>query len=277
MITTYDYISLLHAIMQYGRTIDPRGKEIKELMHIKLIVSPRTNVFSFPGVRELDFLLGYSFKELAWYCSGDRSAEYAQKIAKLWSKITNIDGTLNSNYGYLVYYHKTPHPSLGNVASTPFSWALHSLQTDKNSRQAIMTYNNGGYNYRNNHDYICTQHQAFFIRENILTCYIAIRSSDSIFGLPYNMIWWSLVHQDLYLRLKVQYPELKLGNIEVDIYSSHVYAQHYELVEKMLLVNEARHFLHLQRPIVFPEQNNSIDYYLEQIPKCVEVKNVSHT
>ena len=264
-----NYTSLLQTIMEYGKICSPRGKEIKELMHVKLVIHPNENVFSFPGVRELDFLMAYAYKEFAWYYCGDRNSDYIQNTAKIWKKIVNSDNSLNSNYGYLVYYHKTPHPSLGDITYPAFAWALYSLLNDKDSRQAIITYNNGGYNYPNDYDYICTQHQAFFIRDNVLKCFIALRSSDSIFGLPYNMMWWSLVHQHMLMDLKEKYPELTLGDIEVDIYSSHIYQPHYELVEKMLAVTPRKHWLELRQPVPL---GNPLGFYIAAIPGYLKIE-----
>lgn len=268
-IKAYEYHNLLMDLMSRGHTVNPRGKEIRELNHVRLVVFPDTQIYSYPVVRPVDKLTDYWFKEVAWYMSGDRTPDYIKEKAKLWSKITNPDNTLNSNYGYLVFYHKTPHPSMGNVTMTPFEWAVYSLLNDVDSRQAVMTYNNGGYNFKGNTDYICTQHQSFLIRDYQLNCYIALRSSDSIFGLPYNCMWWSLVHQQLYLRLKKTYDWLELGHITVDIYSSHIYEKHYELVRNMMNTVPEIYSLTLTDSIPL---HKSLDEYLRIIPDLVEIK-----
>ena len=267
----YDYYTLLLKILNEGQVVKPHGEEIKELMHVQFAIQPNCNIYSWPEVRSVDHLLAYAYKEMAWYLSGDRTSDYIKGEAKLWSKITNLDGTLNSNYGYLVFYHRTLHPSLKGTTYTPYEWAFNSLVNDKDTRQAVMTYNNGGYNFDNNHDYICTQHQAFFIRDNFLKCFIALRSSDSIWGLPYNMIWWSFVQQELYLDLLPVYPDLKLGNIEVDIYSSHIYSRHYDLVKKMLSNRHERHFLELQKIMPIGKQ---LEWYLRKEQSYFKVKDI---
>lgn len=227
------YPSLLRAIMSEGKTCHPHGKEIKELMHIRLEVDDP--LFYWKELRPLEKLLAYWKEEWSWYMTGKR-CETAQieKAARLWSEIKNEDGSLNSNYGYLVFYQETEHPSMGRVTMTPFEWARRSLQLDMDSRQAMMTYNNGGYNFMGNRDYICTQHQAFYIRENRLFCYVALRSSDAIWGLAYNMPWWNFVAQQLLLGVRAYYPGIELAPIEVDIYSAHIYARHFPMVEKLL-------------------------------------------
>lgn len=264
-----EYPELLYKIFNYGKEIGPRGEETKELMHMHLVIKPEATIFGYPGLRSLEKIWAYSSQELAWYLSGDRSPEFIQNKAKLWSKITNIDGTLNSNYGYLLFYHKTSHPSMGTITMTPFEWALHCLETDINSRRAVMTYNNGGYNFEPNHDYICSQSQGFFIRNNELKSIIALRSSDAIWGLPYNMIWWSLVQQQLYLKLLNKYPDLKLGDIEVDIWSAHIYKKHYSLVYEMIQKFSNKHFFILKEPF---ELELSIEQYLLMVQKTIEIK-----
>lgn len=242
-----NYIDLLWEIMQEGRQV----RDTKELMHVNLVV-PKGCLYDFPEVRPLNETEKYLKAEVAWYMSGDRDHTEIAKHAELWRKIKNEDGTLNSNYGHLVFYNCTLHPSLGDVCLPPFEWAARALEIDKNSRQGMVTYNSGGFNYTENKDYICSQHQAFYIRDNTLLCYIALRSSDAIFGLTYNMPWWQLVYQQMFLRLQKTYVELRSASIQVTIYSAHIYERHFELVKKMLRcdnIKTYRFFLEKEIPL----------------------------
>lgn len=257
-----NYPGLLHHIRHTGKIIYPHGREVCESMKVQLEIEPGFNIYAFPKARPIEKLEAYLWEELAWYMSGDRQSAHIAKYAGLWDKIKNPDGTLNSNYGYLVFYQKTRHPSLGAVCNTGFEWAKKCLKKDKDSRQAMITYNTGGYNFDGVDDYICTQHQAFFLRDNVLRCFVALRSSDVIFGLPYNMVWWSLVHQQLLLSLQPHYPKIKIGSIEVDIYSAHIYAHHYELVDRMLSEDQERYFLRVQKQIPL---GNQLDWYRDNL------------
>ena len=261
-----DYPALLKKIMSEGSIVNPRGSECRELMHARLAV--KNPIYHWPS-RPLDKILGYWRKEWAWYMSGDREDSCSiARYARMWQDIMNEDGSLNSNYGYLVFYHQTPHPSMGEITMTPFAWAKRSLQLDKDSRRAIITYNNGGYNFIDNLDYICTQHQAFYIRNNKLLCYVALRSSDAIFGLPYNMPWWVFVAQQLRLELLPWYPELELAPVEVDIYSAHIYKRHYNLVETMLSEeHKEESFESVSVPLDYP-----MAYYDESFKTLVGMK-----
>lgn len=266
------YPQLLNKIMAKGDIVKPHGREVKEILHARLEVSPFCNIYSWDEIRPIKKIIAYLWKELAWYLSGDRHALHISKYAGLWEKIKNSDGTLNSNYGHLVFHNRTHHPSLGEITLSPFQWASKCLLDDPDSRQAIMTYNTGGFNFVGNDDYICTQHQAFFIRQNKLICFIALRSSDAIFGLTYNMPWWSLVHQMLRLSLLSKYPDLELGGICVDIYSAHIYKQHYDLVGKMISRRPHKWLLSVNRQI--PIKGAPMDWYERHLPDYVSI-NVS--
>ena len=222
------YLELLWKVMETGDTV----KDTREIMHVQLSV-PSQCLYDFTS-RRLTDTNKYLMAETAWYMSGNRDHTEIAKHAELWRKIKNTDGTLNSNYGYLVFYNHTWHPSLQNICLSPFEWAAQSLEVNVNSRQGIITYNTGGFNYIGNMDYICSQHQAFYIRKDTLLCYVALRSSDAIYGLTYNMPWWQLVYQQMFLRLKKKYPYLKRSSIEVTIYSAHIYNKHFKLVKNIL-------------------------------------------
>ena len=265
-----EYVHLLKEIMREGKTISPRGQEVKEIMHVKLDVGQRC-LYDF-AARPLEKVWAYTQKELAWYLSGDRNSSAIVQHAKMWGEIQNPDKTVNSNYGYLVFYRRGIHPSMGTrqVKVHPgFEWAARSLEKDSNSRQAIITYNSGGYCFDGVLDFICSQHQAFFIRENRLLCYIALRSSDAIFGLAHNMPWWQLVYQMLHLRLLNTYPNLQAQHITVDIYSAHVYERHYELVRNMIRSKPKRlKFIVSECPPLHKSQQ----WYEQNLNKFVKVR-----
>jgi thymidylate synthase len=273
-----NYPELLKSILYYGKEVSPRNRTVRELVKVQLTIPPDCNIYAWPGIRPIEKIESYLWEELAWYMSGNRLAKHIAKFAGLWEKIKNSDGTLNSNYGFLVFYNATAHPSLGRVTHTPFEWARRALINDQDSRQAIITYNTGGFNFDGNDDYICTQHQSFLIRNNTLHCFVALRSSDAIFGLTFNMPWWSLVQQQLWLSLRNYYPDLKIGHIEVDIYSAHIYAHHFELVREMTSKKPDYYRLKVENTIplgALNEERCDLDWYRKNIKNYVSVDGVN--
>lgn len=251
------YTQLLHEILRYGS----KNRDTIELMHVPLRV-PSSCLYQFEKVRPLSKTAEYMMAEFAWYLSGDRDHTEIAKHAELWRKIKNEDGTLNSNYGHLVFYNRSIHPSLGDICLSPFEWAARCLEKDVDSRQGMVTYNTGGFNYPGNKDYICSQHQAFYIRNGKLLCYIALRSSDAIYGLTYNMPWWQFVYQQMFLRLRKTYPSLELTDIKVTIYSAHIYTKHINLVEDMLAEDYKEYNFLLEQPIPLGQDH---DWYKENL------------
>lgn len=128
-----NYPELLLALIKSESIISPRGEKTKELMNVSFQCSAQENAYDFYGVRGINKLTDYWFKELAWFMSGVRDTEFIEQHAKLWKNIKNADGTANSNYGWLVFYNKNEH------GVTPYEWAKTSLLHDEHSRKAVIT------------------------------------------------------------------------------------------------------------------------------------------
>lgn len=248
-----DYFRLLWEIINNGKVTNPRGLETKEIINARLTID-NYNFWSLPE-RPLKKTLPYLYGELAWYFSGSRLASDIGKYSKFWLKLADKDGIVNSNYGYLVYYKSNKN------GLTSFEWAAQTLAKDPHSRQAIILYNDRDSYYKGNKDFICTQLQHFLIREGVLYSIIYLRSSDAILGLSYDIPWWSIVHQSM-----AMYLDVKPGKIDVNIGSSHIYANKYKIVADML-VNPEHNFFHLElkKPIPlkmgFPWYESNINNY----------------
>jgi thymidylate synthase len=250
-----DFYDLLDNINMMGKEVRPRGHLTKELINQRLILDGE-NMFSTPVHRPYAEVYRYWFAETCWKMSGDYTADKILKYAKMWGDIRNEDGTVNSNYGYRIFYRKNSR------GLTAFEFALTCLQADKETRNAIMIFNEPDLCYNGNKDFICSQYMHFMIRENKLICIVGLRSSDAILGLYYNCPFWSLVHQQLYLQLKPLYAGLLLGRIEVNIDSAHIYEKHFELVKNILSSPRERYFI--QWPGIIP-LNKTFEWYHDNL------------
>lgn len=265
------YFQLLNEIYKLGKVVDPnensnnpnRKEAIHELINVQLEIE-KNNIFCVDEIRPLTAVREYLMGEMAWYFSGDRTTSYIAKYSKFWNKISNEDGTSNSNYGNLIFYKKSSHP----LHSTPFEWAREALENDKHSRQGLVLYNSRDFNYRGNKDYICSQYQHFLIRGNKLICIIGLRSSDAIYGLTYNIPWWSIVHQTMLLSLREHYPELEEGKIYVNISSAHIYESKIGLVGDMLNHPKKEYRLELNKIIPL---GKGFNWYEEQIKNYIDI------
>jgi len=233
-----DYFQLLKHISDTGIETSPRGIKTKEVLNAHLTID-NYNFFAVPPDRPLEKVSRYLYGELAWYFSGSCFVADIAPYSKFWEKIANDKGIVNSNYGYLVFYKVTKN------GYTPYSWAKEQLLRDPNSRQAIILYNDKDGYYSGNKDFICTQLQHFFIRDNKLHSFIYLRSSDAILGLTYDIPWWSVVQQNLAHELNVE-----VGKLEVTIGSAHFYENKYELVKTIIeSENKEKYFVKLLQPI----------------------------
>lgn len=260
-----DFYGLIKNIYENGKEVRPRGYLTKELIGTKLVIYDY-NLFATPEHRSIESVFDYLYNETCWYLSGDCNPEKIIPHAKMWGDIRNEDGNINSNYGHRVFYRKNSRGLSG------FDFALTCLQNDRESRNAIIIYNEPDLCYPGNKDFICSQHQHFMIRDNELICLVSLRSSDSVFGLYYNCPWWSLVHQQMFNSLKMLYRDLRLGKIEVTINSSHIYERHFGLVEKILSSPKEKYFIkwHSLIPLGRP-----FDYYKENLKSYFTLNKIS--
>ena len=166
----------------------------------------------------------YFAGEMAWYLHRDTNIDYINKFSGFWKGITN-PGTneINSNYGALV------------INDDQIGWVVDSLLADKNSRQAIMFFNQPKFQFEGNKDFVCTMYANFFIRSNRLHMKVQMRSNDVFYGLTFDAPFFSFLMQSVYLILKKneKYSDLTLGTYHHFADNIHYYERHFELADKI--------------------------------------------
>jgi len=224
-----EYFDLLKMLHLKGKIIAPAGKQaIKELINVQLAIKD-ANIFCTKHVRPLEKVMQYWLGELAWYLSCSPKAEDIAPYSKFWLKLADIDGNVNSNYGHAVF-----NKPVGGSMSTAFGWASEQLKRDPFSKRAIIIYNGLDCCYDGNKDFLCTQNQHFFIRGGELTSLVSMRSSDAIYGLTYDIPWWATLQKIMHFSLIGKYPNLKNGETYVNIGTSHIYENKWQLVKDMI-------------------------------------------
>lgn len=134
----------------------------------------------------------YLAREFVAYFKGSLKAEDGlAKASKFWMSLTDDDGNVNSNYGYYVFYE--PVEGYGNQ----YNWAKHVLMANRDSRRAIININQN-YHKSDTKDFPCTVGIQFYIKNNALYCETTSRSTDVITGLPYDMGFFSFIHELLW-------------------------------------------------------------------------------
>lgn len=200
----------------------------------------------------------YQTNELEWFISQSRNVEdlksFAGFIPKIWNDIADVEGIINSNYGWCC---------LSKENGSQFYNAMKHLEKDKNSRRAIMIYNRPsmhndwsiGRTYGTNTkkiitqnyywhyliskeykelrgDFMCCQNNHFIIRDNKLIMTVHMRSLDAVYGYNADYIWFDWIFNKAVQYLKKTYPELERGEMVIYADSVHVYEMHYKDLEK---------------------------------------------
>ena len=92
---------ILHKLWHLGNKVAPRGLPCKELTDFHYTLPPRVRFMCFDhrGLK-----MDYVKQELVWYLNGDRRDVSIGKVAMMWQGLINEDGTINSNYGYYLFW-----------------------------------------------------------------------------------------------------------------------------------------------------------------------------
>jgi thymidylate synthase len=103
------------------------------------------------------------------------------------------------------------------------------LKADPETRQAIMNYNQPRHKYAGNKDFVCTISQEFRADQwGNLNTVVHMRSNDLIFGLTFDLPWFSYVQ-----KLIADEVGLKIGSYSHFASSLHVYERHFDMLREI--------------------------------------------
>jgi thymidylate synthase len=227
----------------------PRNQSIKEKLNCSIEINNPT--YGLYRNERRSSMYKYIAAELVWYFSGDNKLEFIEKYAKFWETIKNEDDTLNSAYGNLIF------KELNEYGLTQWEWATSSLLKDKDTRQAILHFNNSSHQYSTNKDVVCTMYGIFHIRNNKLEFTLHMRSNDVILGLPTDMAFFTLLHQQMHSYLKKEY------KIEIS-FPAKLYEETFQPLKALFIRHEGSH-------VVFGHKGNS-PLFQQEISSMIEAK-----
>ena len=208
----------------------PRGMPIREWLGASFsILQPSSDpITTLDPTRDL-VVSAYTAKEFALYDSGTRSVEDFAAAAKFWRGLANEDGTINSAYGYLVWFR----PLLPG-GKTPWQWCVESIKADPDTRQAVLYFNTPDFAKTGTKDFPCTMSAQFFLRGGRLDLLVYMRSQDLVLGYPYDIAWFcSLMDRMVADLAKAGIPAVK-GVYHHRVGSLHLYMKNQELARKMV-------------------------------------------
>lgn len=164
----------------------------------------------------------YIEREIKWYHSMSRNVnDIPGGPPTAWKACAASDGTINSNYGYLIWSEEN-HDQYKNV--------LTELKRAPESRRAQMIYTRPSiwkeYNRDGMSDFICTDSVQYFIRDGRVIADVRMRSNDVVFGYKNDKSWQDYVHTQLANELG-----LPVGPMIWHAGSLHVYERHWDLID----------------------------------------------
>ena len=224
--TSEAYLATLRDVYDTGVKCQPRGHLCRECVDYMFeVLSPDSRPIVTACEERNDKIVEYQRAEFGLYLDGVVDADvWAERASKFWKKIANPDGTINSNYGKLIFHDRSLPDGL-----TPFEWAAERLVDDLHSRQAYIRVSLPRHQWSGNKDQVCTMHVNFLVRFGQLHATTVIRSNDVVRGLVYDMPWFVYVQQLLADRIGVQ-----MGCYRHLAHSMHMYERDSETVLKML-------------------------------------------
>ena len=154
----------------------------RELRNIEFSISDINDVYSSTRNPSKSYMLA----ELLWYLNGSRDTTWISRFAPYWSKISDNGITANSAYGYLIKY-RYEFDQLNQV--------IKLLKHYPNSRRAVINLNWANPMVLKTKDEPCTIALQFYIREEKLHCTAMMRSNDIWTGLPYDIVYFTLLQK----------------------------------------------------------------------------------
>lgn len=215
-------------IIKTGQRINSRAGSALQSYGINyILVNPRNRIHTLRSGA-----LTYLCREFIAYFKGSLKVDDGLVVAsKFWSTLADESGNINSNYGYYVFYEEV------EGRKNQFNWVIQSLMKNSYSRRAIININQS-YHKSNTKDFPCTVSIQFFIKDNMLHCEVSSRSTDIITGLPYDMGFFSFVHELVYQTLYEKgLQTLLLGNTIMKTSFTQIYDKTIDKAHSMLLEN----------------------------------------
>lgn len=212
-----DYRTLLSEILEEGSRSETRtGVDTFKLFNKSITIDIKQGFPILTG-KYIDFAKGLA--EYNWIKEGGSTTAYLHKHNIFWwDKFANDRGELGLIYG----------PQLRNFAGE-FDQLMYVIEEIKaNSRRAHISL----WNPIDLHKQalpVCYTSMTFMRDGNNLNMSINFRSSDTFLGLPYDIIFASLLLIEV-----AKFTELKPSLVGISIVDAHIYSNHIEQVNEYL-------------------------------------------
>lgn len=206
-------------ILAHGARVDVRAGSARQAYCVNYILENPLDRLHLNRAGAIRYLC----RELQAYFAGSLQVSGGlSHAAPFWTTLQDEKGEINSNYGYYVFYE--PVKEYG----TQYNWVVKRLVENVDTRRAIININQV-YHKSETLDFPCTVAIQFYVRDNYLVCLTSSRSTDVVTGLPYDMGFFSFLHELLYRDLVERgMDHLKLGPTIIKAAFTQIYDKTYE-------------------------------------------------
>ena len=162
--------------------------------------------------KEREWNLLYAKAEWRWYLSGDRNikklGEIYGKVPEIWRRMSDVDGKVNSNYGWQW------------KRNDQIDYVIDLLQRQPDTRQAAITILDMKEHDSFTFDTPCTYAIQFTIVNNKLNMSVAMRSNDLWFGFCNDQYQFSRLQHYIWGKLDVS---IEIGTYFHFAHNLHLY------------------------------------------------------
>jgi thymidylate synthase len=205
----------------------PRGLKIAEILNDSWTVDMDNPIITISG-RKLSY--DFMFGEAAWMLRGKNDVATVEKYAGAIKRFSDNGITFFGAYG----------PKI--IDQLPY--VLDILEKDQDTRQAVL--NIWRENPRSSKDIPCTLSLQFFLRKASDTLWLhtvaTMRSNDIYLGTPYDSFNFSAISFYLALLLNERGIECKLGKLNIQAGSRHLYETDFKKVDDILTSDDIDDF-----------------------------------
>lgn len=169
-----------------------------------------------------------AFAELCWTLSGEKKLDWLQQHTKMWDEFKNEDNEIEAAYGYR--WRKM-------FGRDQLLQGIEALKRDPSDRQVfISAWDNArdGLGNRWTSNVPCPACFCLNIINKRLNLTLFLRSSDTIVGLPYDMLMYGLLLIVVTHELRKAGIEVGYGRIDAILSHAHVYEPHFDIAQKLI-------------------------------------------
>lgn len=157
----------------------------------------------------------YAEYEWQWYLSGNPNADNIAKFATIWKVCQDINGNVNSNYGYQW------------ERGGQLDYVISELKHNPNSRRAVISIYDGKENDIYALDTPCTLAITFTIEDEKVDMHVHMRSNDLVFGFCNDQYCFSKLQE-----LVARELNRNVGQYHHSVVDMHIYKRHWNMHQK---------------------------------------------